>query len=163
MPHLSHLSEVLLSQLFWLAIGLGFIFFVIARGMVPKIQATVDAREKQIADDLEQAQAARSAAEETEEAWRQRMDAARAEGARIANEAKQASARDTEAKVKAAADKLTLKIESAEATIRKARESARSEIESVAVDAAQNLVSTLTGIKVDKKDAAQAVRAEFDA
>jgi F-type H+-transporting ATPase subunit b len=163
MPQLSQLSEVLLSQLFWLAIGLGFIFFVIARGMVPKIQATVDAREKQIADDLEQAQAARSAAEETEEAWRQRMDAARAEGARIANEAKQASARDTEAKVKAAAEKLTLKIESAEAKIRKARDSARSEIESVAVDAAQNLVATLTGIKVDKKDAAQAVRAEFDA
>ena len=163
MPQLSQLSEVLLSQLFWLAIGLGFIFFVIARGMVPKIQATVDAREKQIADDLEQAQAARSAAEETEEAWRQRMDAARAEGARIANEAKQASARDTEAKVKAAAEKLTLKIESAGAKIRKARDSARSEIESVAVDAAQNLVSTLTGIKVDKKDAAQAVRAEFDA
>jgi len=163
MPQLSQLSEVLLSQLFWLAIGLGFIFFVIARGMVPKIQATVDAREKQIADDLEQAQAARSAAEETEEAWRQRMDAARAEGARIANEAKQASARDTEAKVKAAADKLTQKIESAEAKIRKARDSARSEIESVAVDAAQNLVATLTGIKIDKKDAAQAVRAEFDA
>jgi F-type H+-transporting ATPase subunit b len=155
MPQLSQLSEVLLSQLFWLAIGLGFIFFVIARGMVPKIQATVDAREKQIADDLEQAQAARSAAEETEEAWRQRMDAARAEGARIANEAKQASARDTEAKVKAAADKLTQKIESAEAKIRKARDSARSEIESVAVDAAQNLVATLTGIKIDKKDAAQ--------
>ena len=141
MPQLSQLSEVLLSQLFWLAIGLGFIFFVIARGMVPKIQATVDAREKQIADDLEQAQAARSAAEETEEAWRQRMDAARAEGARIANEAKQASARDTEAKVKAAAEKLTQKIESAEAKIRKARDSARSEIESVAVDAAQNLCS----------------------
>ena len=163
MPQLTQLPDVALSQLFWLAIGLGFIFFVIARGMVPKIQATVDAREKQIADDLERAQAARSAAEETEEAWRQRMDAARAEGARIANEAKQASARDTEAKVKAAADKLTQKIESAEAKIRKARDSARSEIESVAVDAAQNLVATLTGIKIDKKDAAQAVRAEFDA
>jgi F-type H+-transporting ATPase subunit b len=163
MPQLSQLSDVLLSQLFWLAIGLGFIFFVIARGMVPKIQATVDAREKQIADDLERAQAARSAAEETEEAWRQRMDAARAEGARIANEAKQASARDTEAKVKAVADKLAQKIESAEAKIRKAREAARAEIESVAADAAQHLVSTLTAIKVDKKDAAQAVKAEFHA
>ena len=161
MPQLSQLSEVLLSQLFWLAIGLGFIFFVIARGMVPKIQATVDAREKQIADDLERAQAARSAAEETEEAWRQRMDAARAEGARIANEAKQASARDTEAKVKAVADKLALKVETAAAKVRKAREAARAEIESVAADAAQNLVATLTGIKVDKKDAADAVKAEL--
>jgi len=44
MPQLSQLSEVFLSQLFWLTIALGFIFFVIARGMVPKSQATVDQR-----------------------------------------------------------------------------------------------------------------------
>ena len=63
MPQLAQLSDVLYSQLLWLAIGLGFIFFVIARGMVPKIQATVDAREKKIAADLEAAQEARSAAD----------------------------------------------------------------------------------------------------
>ena len=56
MPQLSQLSEVYLSQFLWLAIALGFIFFVIARGMVPKIQATVDAREQRIAGDLEAAQ-----------------------------------------------------------------------------------------------------------
>ena len=161
MPQLSQLSEVALSQFLWLAIALGFIFFVIGRGMVPKIQATVDAREKQISADLERAQQARAAADETEAAWRARMDAARAEAARVANEAKQASARDTEAKVKALADKLVLKVSSAEAKIRKARESARAEIEAVAADAAQSLVATLTGIKVDKKAAADAVKAEF--
>ena len=90
MPQLSQLSEVYLSQFLWLAIALGFIFFVIARGMVPKIQATVEAREQQIAGDLEAAQKARAAADETEAAWRARMDAARAEAARIAQEAKQA-------------------------------------------------------------------------
>ena len=63
MPQLSQLSEVYLSQLLWLAIALGFIFFVIARGMVPKIQATVDAREQRIAGDLEAAQKARAAAD----------------------------------------------------------------------------------------------------
>ena len=68
MPQLNQLSEVAFSQFLWLAIGLGFIFFVIARGMVPKIQATVDAREKKIAGDLEAAQAARVAADETEAA-----------------------------------------------------------------------------------------------
>src|SRR5256885_15428741 len=97
MPQLSQLSEVFLSQLFWLAIALGFIFFVIARGMVPKIQATVDAREQKIASDLEAAQAARSAADETEAAWRARMDAARGQGGRLAPEAKQARAPDTAA------------------------------------------------------------------
>src|SRR5881628_606205 len=118
MPQLSQLSEVLLSQLFWLAIALGFIFFVIARGMVPKIQATMSDREKRVESNLERAQQARVAADETEAAWRARMDAARADAARIAQEAKQASARDTEAKVSKAADKINLKVESAQATIR---------------------------------------------
>jgi len=162
MPQLSQLSEVFLSQLFWLAIGLGFIFFVIARGMVPRIQATVDAREKKIADDLEAAQAARSAADETEAAWRERMDAARAEAARIASEAKQASVKETEAKAKKAADKLNLKVEASEKKLREAVEAARSEIEAVAAEATQQLVTRLTGIKVDKSEAAGAVKAELN-
>ena len=162
MPQLSQLSEVLLSQLFWLAIGLGFIFFVIARGMVPKIQATVDQRESKIAGDLEQAQAARAAADRTEAEWRERMDAARAEAFRIAQEAKQASARDTETKVKAVADKLMQKVEKAEAKIRQARESARAEIEAVAAEATREMIARLTGIRVDAKVAADAVKAELN-
>ena len=162
MPQLSQLSEVLLSQLFWLAIALGFIFFVIARGMVPKIQATVDAREQRIAGDLEAAQKVRAAADATEADWRARMDAARVEAARIAQEAKQACALETEAKVKAAADKLNGKVESAEAKIRGAMESARSEIEAVAAEATRETVTRLTGIAVDPKEAAAAVKAELN-
>jgi len=162
MPQLSQLSEVLLSQLFWLAIALGFIFFVIARGMVPKIQATVEAREQRIAGDLEAAQAARAAAEETEAAWRERMDVARAEAARLASEAKHESGRETEARVKAAADKINRKVETAEGKIRDAVAAARAEIEAVAAQAAQDMVARLTGIKVDDKQAAQAVKAQFN-
>jgi len=161
MPQLNQLSEVALSQFLWLAIGLGFIFFVIARGMVPKIQATVDMREKKIAADLEAAQAARIAADETEAAWRSRMDAARAEAAKLASDAKQASAKDTEAQVQAASAKIDVKLEKAGSRIREALESARSEIEAVAADAAREMISRLTGHAVDQKQAAEAVRAEL--
>ena len=162
MPQLNQLPEIFWSQLFWLAVVFGIIFFVIGRGMVPKIQSTVDAREKQIADDLEKAQAARAAADQTEDAWRERMDAARAEAARIANEAKQASAKDTEAAVRAAAEKISVKVDAAEAKIRTAVEAARSEIEAVATELTQDLVSRLTGMKVEKTDAASAVKAELN-
>jgi F-type H+-transporting ATPase subunit b len=162
MPQLSQLSEVLLSQLFWLAIALGFIFFVIAKGMVPRIQATVDQREKKISGDLEAAQQARAAADETEAAWRARMDAARVEAARVAQDAKQASSLESEAKVKAAADKLNVKVEAAEAKIRDALASARAEIEAVAAEATREMVSRLTGIKIDPKEAAAAVKAEMN-
>jgi F-type H+-transporting ATPase subunit b len=162
MPQLSQLSQVYLSQFLWLAVALGFIFFVIARGMVPKIQATVVAREQRIAGDLEAAQKARAAADETEADWRARMDAARAEAARLANEAKQEGARQTEASVKAAAEKINLKVESATGKIREALDSARAEVENVAADATREMVARLTGITIDPKEAAEAVKAELN-
>ena len=77
-------------------------------------------------------------------------------------EAKQESAKSTEAKVKKAADKINLKVEAAEGKIRDAVAAARAEIEAVAADATQDMVARLTGIKVDKKDAADAVKAELN-
>ncbi|MEP7130483.1 MAG: ATPase [Sphingomicrobium sp.] len=162
MPQLNQLSEVVLSQLFWLAVVLSFIYFAIGRGMVPRIQATVDQREGKIASDLERAQEARKEADETEAAWRARMDAARRDAARIAQEAKQEGAQETEAKVKAAADKITLKVEAAQSKVREALQSARAEIESVAVEATQDMVARLTSLKVDRQAAADAVKAELN-
>ena len=162
MPQINQLPFIFFSQLFWLLLVFGIIFFVIGRGMLPKIQSTVDAREKKIADDLERAQAARSAADETEAAWRSRMDAARAEAGKITQEAKQQSAVETEAKVSKAVDKIGLKVESAEAKIREAVTAARVEIQALAAEASQDMVARLTGIKVDNKEAAVAVKAELD-
>ena len=158
MPQLTQLPLVTLSQWLWLAITLGFIFFVIARGMVPKIQATVDAREQRIAGDIEAAQKAREAADETEAAWRARMDAARADAARIAQEAKAESARETEARVKDAAEKINARVESSAGAVRDALAAAQTEIESVAAEATQDMVKRLTGIAIDAKVAAAAVK-----
>jgi F-type H+-transporting ATPase subunit b len=162
MPQITQLPFIFFSQLFWLLLVFGIIFFGAGRGMLPKIQSTVDAREKKIAEDLERAQVARAKADETEAAWRARMDAARAEAAQLSQEARQASAKDTEAKVKKAADKISLKAEAAEAKIRDAVTAARAEIEAVAAEAAQDMVQRLIGVTIDKKDAATAVKAELN-
>lgn len=161
MPQITQLPLIFWSQLFWVALIFGFIFFVIGRGMVPKIQGTVDLRDRKIAEDLERAQAARREADETEAAWRARMDAARAEAARVAQEAKQTSARETEAKVKKAADEINLKVEAAERQIRDALTAARGEIAAVAAEATRDLVQRLTGIEVERKDAEAAVKAQM--
>jgi F-type H+-transporting ATPase subunit b len=42
MPQINQLSDIFFSQLFWLLLVFGIIYFGIARGMVPKIQSTVD-------------------------------------------------------------------------------------------------------------------------
>ena len=162
MPQLDQLPDIFWSQLFWLAVVFGIIFFVIGKGMLPKIQGTVELREKKIGDDLERAQAARADAEETEAAWRARMDSARADAAKLAQQARQESALKTEAKVRKAAEQINAKVDAAEQQIRERVQAARAEIESVAAEATQEMVTRLTGIKVDKKDAAEAVKAELN-
>jgi F-type H+-transporting ATPase subunit b len=159
MPQLSQLSDVVLSQLLWLAIGLGFIFFVIARGMVPKIQATVDAREKHISDDLEAARQAREAAEQTEAEYRAEIDASRAEAMKLAQAAKQAGAKDVEERTRAVDAEVAKKIAKAEADIRKSVEKAMAELDGIAVEATRELYSKLTGETVPAAEATRAVKA----
>ena len=161
MPQIEQLPIIFTSQLFWLLIVFGIVYFGIARGMVPKIQSTVELREKTIADDLAKAQSARSEAEETEAAYRERMDESRAEAAKLTREARQASALETETKVRAAAEQIAKKVAAAEAEIRSAAEAARGEVEKAAVEATQDLVARLIGTKVDRAQAAAAVKAEL--
>ena len=91
------------------------------------------------------------------------MDAAAPRPRRLAQEAKQASAKRHRGQgPKAAAEKISLKVEAAEAQDPRRGRAARAEIEAVAAEATQDMVARLTGITVDEKDAAEAVKAELN-
>src|SRR5690349_10302086 len=154
MPQIAQLSMVFASQLFWLVVSFGLIFFVVGRGMLPRVRSTITARTDKIAEDLEKAKSAQADAERIEAEWRDRMDQAKLDATRIAQEAKRESARETEAKVKDALDEIDAKVEHARLRIRTAVEAARAELEVVAVEASQQMVEQLTGLKIDRKDAA---------
>ena len=158
MPQLNQLADVALSQLFWLLLVLGVIYVGIGKGMLPKIQSTVDLRDKKIADDLAAAEAARAAADESEAAYRERIDASRAEAAKLTATAKDESARATEKKLAKADSAIGAKIEKAEAAIRSARDSAITEIEDLAAELSRDITGKVAGIEVSKADAAKAVK-----
>ena len=159
MPQIDQLAEVAYSQFFWLLLVLGLIYFGIGRAMLPRIQSTVEARDRRIADDLDAAQAARAAADEIEAAYRARLDASRAEALKLGAAAKAASARETETRMQAANAETAARIEAAEARIRGAAEQALAEIDRVAAEAARDMVRRLAGISVSEDEAAQAVKA----
>lgn len=159
MPQLNQLALVAQSQLFWLLLVLALIYFGIGKLMLPKIQSTVEARDKRIADDLAAAQAARVAADETEAAYRARMDESRAEALKVAAAAKASSAKATEEKMRAANEANQDKVEQAETRIRAAAAAALAEIEDVAAGAAQDMVSRLAGVTVSGAEAKRAVKA----
>ena len=159
MPQLNQLSDVALSQFFWLALVLGFIYFVIARGMVPKIQATVDQRDQRIADDLAAAEEAKAQADATEEAYRLKMDESRAEAMKRTGAAKQEGALATEKRLAKADSAIQAKTAKAEAKIRESRMAALANLESVAAELTQDIASKVAGVSVSRDDAAKAVKA----
>jgi F-type H+-transporting ATPase subunit b len=157
MPQLSQLALVYQSQWFWLLLVLGAIYFFVGRGIVPKVEATVDARDAQIAADLAEAERLRAEADASEEAWRTRMNAAHAEAQATSAAAKAEAQKAADKRVATADKKLAEEADEAALALAKARDSALAEIESVAVEAAQDIVARLTGTKVNDKAARAAV------
>ena len=158
MPQIAQLAETWSSQVFWLLLIFGIVFFVVGRGMVPKVMSTVDLRDKQIADDLAAAQAARDAADEQEEAWRQRENANRADAQALVSEAKAKAAASTEKKLAKVQQKIDAELAQAEQRIAASRAEAAAEIETVATEAAQDIVQRLANVKVTKSVAGAAVK-----
>ena len=157
MPQLAQLALVYQSQWFWLLLTLGVIYFFVGRGIVPKVEATVDARDAKIAADLAEAERLRAAAEAEEEAWRTKMNDAPTEAVPAAAQATSASAHDAEVRVRAADAEIAKKLDAAAAALATARNSALTEIEGVAAEAAREIVAKLTGAMVSPEAARAAV------
>ena len=161
MPQLAQLPEIFWSQFFWLAVVFGVIFFAIGQGMVPKIQSTVDQRDQKIADDLAAADRAKAEADESEEAFRLRMDESRAEAMKTTAAAKAEGAKATDQKIAKADASIQAKLAKAEEKIRASRKEALANIESVAAELTQDITEKVAGLKVGTDDAARAVKAEL--
>jgi F-type H+-transporting ATPase subunit b len=162
MPQIAQLTEdgwYLLSQIFWLLIVFGGIYVVIGRGMLPKIEATVDLRDRKIADDLAAAKAAHAGADTLDAQYRATLEASRAEAQKAVQAAKDKAARDAEKKLAKADADVAAKLAAAEAELNVAKSSAMAEIEAVAADAARDLVARLSGAKVSPAEADKAVKA----
>lgn len=158
MPQIAQLSETFASQIFWMLVFFGFVFFVIGRGIVPKVMATAEARDNQIAADLAAAEAARKAADAEEEAWRVQSNRQRSEAQALIAKAKAEAAKATEARLATANAGFDARIGEAEARIAAAREGALGEIEIVAAEAASDIVQRIAGASIDETTARAAVK-----
>lgn len=157
MPQLDQLALVYQSQWFWLAIVLGTIFVVVGMWIVPKVETTVEDRDAKIAADLEEAQRMQDEAEASEEAWRAKVNEARADAQATTAKAKEKAQADIEKKVAKADAEIATKIDAATAELAAARAAALAELESVATEATQDIVAKLTGSSVAEADARKAV------
>ncbi|HZV56116.1 MAG TPA: ATPase [Sphingobium sp.] len=159
MPQIAQLAATYSSQIFWILLTFGFVFFVIGLGMVPKVQSTVQRRDDKIADDLAAAKANSEAADVLEADWRARENEARAQAQARLAEAKAQAGKDRDARLATVDAAIAEKLAEAEQRIEAGRQKALGEIESVAADAAADIVRRLAGTEVPAATALQAVKA----
>ncbi|BBC99624.1 MULTISPECIES: F0F1 ATP synthase subunit B family protein [Sphingobium] len=159
MPQIAQIAETYSSQIFWLLLTFGFVFFVIGLGMVPKVQGTADARDAKISGDLDAAKAAFARADEAEADYRTRDAANRAAAQATLAKSKSEAAKASEVRLAAADAEVATKIAAAEARIKGASDAAMAEIETVAADAARDMVARISGVDASDDAARNAVKA----
>lgn len=158
MPQIAQILETYASQIFWMLLTFGLIYFGIAKGMLPKIDANMQARDRKIADDLAAAQRAHAEAQSLEQGGDAGLATARAEAQGVTGAAKAKAAKDAEARVAKADAELAEKAATADAELAKARSSAMASIEAVAAEAAADVVAKVSGAKVTAAQAVAAVK-----
>ena len=159
MPQISQMAATYGGQLFWLLLTFGAIYLFIGRGMVPKIQATVEARDQTIGGDLAAAREANEAADRAEETYRARANAAREEARGLTQESTTQAALASQARFSELTAELDNTQAEAEAAIAERRQAAMVQIESVAAEAAQDIVAKLSPLRVTQPEATRAVEA----
>ncbi len=158
MPQIAQIASTYASQIFWLLVTFGLMYFVIGRGMVTRIEATVDARDARIAGDLAQAEAARREADRTEEAWRVNTEAARAAAQAETTAAKAQGTASFEAQMRTADAELAERLGHHDLAIANAKAEALANIQAMAAEAAREMVAKLSGAPVTAEAASDAVR-----
>jgi F-type H+-transporting ATPase subunit b len=147
------------SQLLWLAITFGTLYYVMAKKVLPRVGAVIDDRKARIAKDLNDAAAMQQQADAAAKAHEKTLADARAKAQGVAQEARDKLAAEAEVKRKALEDELSAKLAVAEGQIATMRTQAMTNVESIARDAAGAIFERILGRPADQGAIAAAVSA----
>jgi len=144
-------TDTYATQLVWLAITFGTLYYLMAKVALPKVGAVLDDRRQRIASDLEAADKAKQASEEAGAAYEEALASARAKAAALGKETQDRLAAQSAEERKRLEGELALRLEAAERTIGESRAEAMKNVRSIASEAASAIVERLTGQKADQK------------
>lgn len=147
------------SQLLWLAVAFGLLYYLMSKHIAPRIGGILEDRASRIAGDLAAAQTMKAEADAATASYEKALAEARANAQAIAAETRATISAAADAERKALETKLTADLAAAEAQIATARTAAMGNVRGIAVDAAQAIVERLVGAAAE----ASRVEAAVDA
>lgn len=155
MPQLD--SESFPSQIFWLIVAFGTLYYLLNRKALPRVAEILEARQERIGADLDRAARLRSEAEEAQRRHEQVVAEAQARSgaeAKAVQERVQAEIAKRQAGLDA---DLAKQLADAESRIGAARERALAEVQNVAAEVAGAAVERLAGLKLDAAEVREAL------
>jgi F-type H+-transporting ATPase subunit b len=145
------------SQIFWLVIFFGLLYLLMSKVVLPKLGTILEKRANRISGDLARAQALKDETEAAVQAYEKALADARTRAQTIATETRVKMTAEIDAERSALDKTLAAKIADAEATIAAAKAKAMKDVSDVAAETAATIVAELTGAKVTKAAAADAI------
>lgn len=146
------------SQLIWLAITFGVLYYVMSKVALPRIGEILEVRRDRIAGDLAEAERLKRETDEAIAFYEQALAEAKTKAHGIAQEARDRVKADIDARNAAAGEDLAKKMAEAESRIDAMKTEAMAQVGTIAEETASTIVSELAG-SVDAAAISDAVKA----
>ena len=147
------------SQLLWLAITFGLLYYLMSKIALPRIASILEERNDRIADDIAEAEKLKQETDEAFAAYEQALAEAKQNAHGIAEKAREKAKAEIEVSRSGIESDLEAKMTEAEARISKMKAGALAEVDTIARDTVGVLVQTLIGGKVAAGEVSKAVEA----
>jgi F-type H+-transporting ATPase subunit b len=150
-------ADTFASQLLWLAITFGALYFLMSRIALPRVGSILEVRSDRIASDLSEAQRLKTETETAIAAYETSLAEARGKAQKIAGETRDKVQAETDKKKKAIDADLAERLAKAEKQIADTKQKALSNVRAIAIGAASQIVTQLLGDAPDAADVEAAV------
>lgn len=151
-------SETFASQLLWLAITFGVLYWMVSKIVAPRIGSILEVRRDRIGADLAEAERMRAETDAAIAAYEQSLAEAKARAGAIATETREKVGKELDARRHAAEADLSARLATAEAEISAIKTKAMGEVDAIATETTEAIVAALIGGS-SREEAAAAVAA----
>ena len=150
------------SQLLWLALCFGTLYYFMSRRLLPQVGQVIANRKARIAKDIDEATKLQQQADAAAAAHEKSLADARAEAQRLAQNARNEAARQAEAQKRKVESEFAAKLADAESRINAMRSAAMANVDQIAKEATGAIIERLLGNGVDSSTIASALAAAKD-
>ncbi len=147
------------SQLFWLTITFGFLYWMLSKRLLPRLGGVIEHRADGIRADLVEADHLKTQTEKSLKAYEDALATAKANASGIAKTQRDSLTAETDRERAAVDAQMAAKVADAEKRIAAGKKTALAAVGAVAADTAGEIVAKLTGQSVSRDEITRAIAA----